>query len=160
MARMLQVALDMRTTQLLVPSVVLAILASACATTNDHDLAAARRRWNAQGITSYSVTSAQTCFCPSEITAPMHVSVIGGDAIGSATYVDGGGAVPAAVLSTLFTVERAFAKVQDAIDRDADILEVTFDPILGYPTRVKIDYERRAADDEFELTLSGLTPAR
>ncbi len=35
-----------------------------------------------------------------------------------------------------WTVERLFAEVQDGIDLDFDVVDATYDPELGYPTRI------------------------
>jgi len=47
-----------------------------------------------------------------------------------------------------------FALIQDAIDREADKITVTYDETLGYPTAINIDYSVMMADEEQSYTYS------
>jgi len=58
------------------------------------------------------------------------------------------------------TVLALFAKVEDAIDRDADRLDVRYDPRLGYPLEIAIDFIERAIDDEVTYTAAELAAIR
>jgi hypothetical protein len=61
----------------------------------------------------------------------------------------------AAADTSIFTrVEGLFALVQRAIDENAETLTVEYDPVLGYPKAIGIDYRKQIADDEFTVLLS------
>lgn len=56
------------------------------------------------------------------------------------------------------SVDELFDVIVDAIEREADILEVTYDRQLGYPMSISIDYDRNVADDELVITAHSLEP--
>lgn len=58
---------------------------------------------------------------------------------------------------TAATVPELFEVAEDAIER-ADQFDVAYDPDLGYPTRISVDFSIEIADDEFETTVEALTP--
>ncbi|HEX6748584.1 MAG TPA: DUF6174 domain-containing protein [Longimicrobium sp.] len=122
------------------------------------DLRAARSRWEERGSSSYRYTVQPICFCG---VRAMRVTVSGGE-VASRVWADDGQPVPASLAAGLGTVEDLFAKIQDAIDRDAAELQATYST-LGVPRRVEIDYSRNVADEEFgwsmtefEITLSAV----
>lgn len=141
---------------LIVPALLVALTAS-CATNDDHGLGAARARWAEQHLTTYKITSQTGCFCPFEMVDPIRL-VVTADQVTAASYVADQRAVSDVILRNQLTVEGAFDKIQDALDRHAADLKVTFDPQRGYPTSIQIDYAKNAADDEWSLKLSDLTP--
>jgi hypothetical protein len=104
-------------------------------------------KWARQHITSYRITYQRECFCGSEFTMPTEIEVRGG-AIETANYADRNDPIPAYVQAKLPTVDALFAIIADAIDREADLLDVVYDPSRGYPTRVAVDYRFNTADDE------------
>ena len=48
--------------------------------------------------------------------------------------------------------------IQDAIDRKAARLTVSYDPEIGYTTSVSIDYALNIADEEFSFTAMSYEP--
>lgn len=57
--------------------------------------------------------------------------------------------IPASQLTvTPMTVEDAFALIQDAIDREADRIDVTYNATYGFPTVMNLDYSIMMADEE------------
>jgi hypothetical protein len=50
------------------------------------------------------------------------------------------------------TVEQIFSLIQSAITQNAHRVTVSYDPVLGYPRTVVIDYDPAAVDDEVVLT--------
>jgi hypothetical protein len=135
----------------------LAMLGTACSQSrDDHGLDAARKRWAAHLPGSYSFTRAQRCECLPDQTRPIRISVTAGQ-ITSAVYVDDQRPVSDQVRGTLLTIDGVFDQIQDAIDRDAAEITIAFDPTLGYPTAVFVDYSRQIADEELILEISDLT---
>ena len=106
-----------------------------------------RAKWTRQHITSYRLIYRRACACGDELTAPTAIEVRAG-AIAAATYAEGGGPIPAYFHDDLPTVDALFAMVADAIDQEADLLDVTYDPTRGYPIRIAIDHRFNAVDDE------------
>ena len=46
--------------------------------------------------------------------------------------------------------------IKDAIATNASSLTVKYDPKLGYPTQINIDYDQQMADEESYLTIEKL----
>ncbi|SRR5690606_22207352 len=115
-------------------------------------LDAARARWDAAGIVDYAFVYEEVCFCLPEDRGPFAITVRDG-AVASATYQG----EPANARRTYPTVDSLFATVEDALDRGAESVRVTFDPVLGYPAEASIDYEAMVADEELGFRVSDLT---
>ena len=114
-----------------------------------------RAKWARQQITSYNLAYRRECFCGIEFVTPTHIEVRSGD-IAAARYAESDAPIPLWVQDRLPTVEALFDVVADAIDREADLLEVVYDPALGYPRRIAIDYRFSTADDEVTHIVSKL----
>lgn len=114
------------------------------------NLAAARARWNAKSTSSYSYKVNRSCECVLGGRL-MAVTVLKGT-VTSAAYVESGSEVEAALLTYVLTVPDLFDLIQDALDRKASYLAVTYDPIYGYPTRIEVDYSANAVDDEVVMS--------
>ncbi len=107
----------------------------------------ARAEWLAAGPTSYSVSYERRCLCPNsgDFVAEVRDGVV--VSVEPAVGFGGGEELPFA-----FTVPELFATVQAAIDRGAAVVDVEYDVMLGYPTRITIDGDRAAEDDELLVT--------
>ena len=55
------------------------------------------------------------------------------------------------------TIEELFNIIEDAIKCNADEMQISYDPTLGYPTRVAIDYEKILVDEEITYTVTNLS---
>ena len=104
---------------------------------------------------SYSYTVRISCNCTSDITRPVTVWVDRGS-VEYLFYEDDGRAVPFSYASSFPSIEQLFDEIQNAIDDQADYIDVDYDFTYGYPTNVYIDYDRRVADEEISLTTRGL----
>jgi uncharacterized protein DUF6174 len=122
------------------------------------DLEEARRTWRRQGIASYSFKVSQLCFCGPDVRGTLAVVVEQGRVVSVTDEETGAPRTPHPVVP--LTVEALFAKVEDAIDRDAHQIEVRYDPRLGYPLEIAIDFIELAIDDEVTYTASDLAPLR
>lgn len=120
-------------------------------------LDAARAQWEGAGIDSYRWTVRRGCFCPIEYNRPAIVRVVNGVRT-SVTDVETGEPVSAQLASQFPTVDGLFDILQAAIDHEADRLEVSYDPALGYPSEVFIDQELYAVDEEQTYEGSNLEP--
>ncbi len=118
------------------------------------ELDAAMARWEAAELDGYSMTLRRICFCPTpDYTGPFTVAVRDGE-VASVTL--DGTAVPA---ERGMSVEDLFDLLEDAYAREAEVVEVTFDEALGYPTAINIDYSSMMADEEIAYGVSDLKPA-
>jgi hypothetical protein len=143
-------------------ALILSPLAACDGITGVDDLSRAQseldRNWDRfQSIAplSYSYTVRVTCDCTSDVTRPVTVYVDRGS-IEYLLYEDTGRPVPLSYASSFPSAEQLFDAIQDGIDRQADYIDVQYDPTYGYPTDVYIDYDRRVSSDELVLRTWGL----
>ena len=143
------------------PLAVLTLLlaAAACeaptAPTEGDNLAAARARWTAQSGPSYSYKVNRSCECV--LGGRLMAVTVRNGAVTSAEYLDSSSPVEAALLTYVLTVPDLFDLIQDALDRKAAYLAVTYDPMYGYPTRIEVDYSANAVDDEVVMSARELS---
>ncbi len=122
----------------------------------ESELRAARRRWEASSLeaSGYDVRAAMYCFCPyTEDSVRLRVMA---DSIIEITFIARGMPVPATPSwrrDRYRTVRQLFDIIQDAIDREAASLEVSYDAEFGFPTAVSIDYAANVADEEIAYRL-------
>jgi hypothetical protein len=128
----------------LATAAVLALALSACT----H---ASRATWDTADIASYTITTTVSCFCP-ELDGPVTVTVVDGKAT---TATRDGKEIPVndpTLRGLPLTVEDLFAYIDDSAK--ADDVSVTYDPHLGYPTSIAVDWRKNAIDDEVTITVT------
>lgn len=143
-----------RTRRMMVPALLLSTLAG-CGLGDDdsfqrQNLQQARTLWDSKDVASYSYILELQCFCaPASELKPVLVTVNNG-AVASVQYWDENPSkrtpAPATVFGPYDTVEELFALVDDAIDRDADVLQVSYNAEYGFPQAVNVDYEAGGSD--------------
>ena len=111
-----------------------------------------RDKWRAQGLTTYSFTLRQACFCG--INGPVRVVVVNGSAV-NATLISNGQTIDPRFVSS---IESLFDFIQRGIANHSAVLEVTYDPARGFPTRIVSDGSKSAADDEVTYEVSDVQP--
>jgi hypothetical protein len=112
-----------------------------------------RRLWNNQNISNYRYTFSNGCFCIPEARGPVIIEVRNGK-IKSITSVATGQPVQNPEYFQKYnTIPKLFNVIQDAINRKAYSLDVAYNPRLGYPTQINIDYNSQIADEEIYLTI-------
>lgn len=123
-------------------------------------LDAAKARWAARKpLRGYTWRYTRQCFCP-----PPNRFEVDVDGSGKVTAVRGSmtyGTTTSSLappLSSGYTVESTFGRLQEAIDRPAASIRAIFDPTLGFPTDFFIDLDRRMVDEELGITNVSLTP--
>ena len=113
-------------------------------------------RWEDQRLSSYRFTYSVACFCAqSEVVIVIEVR---NDVVAAATYAATGEPAPIEIRSTLPTIDALFQAIERAIAEKADLLEVTYHPEMGYPTRIAIDQAFNATDEGTVHTVSALAP--
>ncbi|MCG8466882.1 MAG: DUF6174 domain-containing protein [Gemmatimonadetes bacterium] len=120
-------------------------------------LDSARARWLSSGIRDYDFEYRQQCECGSAFSDAAIVEVRQGR-VAAVRYRDSGQPAAATDRGLFPTVDDLFARIEDAIRRNAASLTVTYDTRWGYPTRIDIDYDVQVADDEISIDASALTP--
>ena len=120
------------------------------------NLASARQRWLAAGITRYRFTERRICFCvltqPVRIEVQRKASPPHHESISSILFEDGG-QLPLESVQYFHTVDQLFALVQSSIDNDVEIL-VSYHPTYGYPTSVDIEPSQHPVDGGVLYTVS------
>ncbi|MBD2297008.1 hypothetical protein H6G06_26915 [Anabaena sphaerica FACHB-251] len=111
-----------------------------------------RSLWNQQNISNYRYTLSNSCFCIPEARGPVVIEVRNGQTT-SITSVATGQAVEPQFFQEYNTIPKLFNVIQDAINRQAFSLNVSYSPRLGYPTQINIDYNSQMADEEVYLTI-------
>ncbi|QKQ72203.1 DUF6174 domain-containing protein [Nostoc sp. TCL240-02] len=111
-----------------------------------------RYLWNQQNISNYRYTFSNGCFCISDARGPVVIEVRNGQTT-SITSVATGQAVNPEFFQNYKTIPKLFNVIQDAINRQAYSLNVSYSPKLGYPTKIEIDYNSQIADEEIYLTI-------
>ncbi|MCW9706436.1 DUF6174 domain-containing protein [Fodinibius salsisoli] len=114
------------------------------------------QKWQAMDYAEYTFTLDRYCFCGGGLY-PAKV-VVKADTIFS--VLDPHSQKPVSIDSTLTyedvypTVEDLFDLIKDAMEKDADRLDVEYNNFSGFPWRIDIDYSKQIADEEirYEIT--------
>ena len=110
-------------------------------------------RWANSGIEDYRFRFQRLCFCVS--VDPVEIDVIDGQIV-SITLIETGEPPHPDLVDTYLTIDGLFAEIQDAMDRNAFSLSVSYHETLGYPTSIDIDYQANAIDEEMSYRASEL----
>jgi hypothetical protein len=106
-----------------------------------------RRLWNEQALSDYSYVFNWSCFCLPEYTAPVNIRVEQGEWTEMSFVLDGKPVIEEN-WQRYKTIDELFEIIDDAFRQDAKEIHATYDPDLGYPTSVFIDYSELIADEE------------
>lgn len=121
------------------------------------EVAAQRLKWAARRIDDYQLTLSRACFCPPEAAGLVVLSVLEGEPV-EWLYFLSGDPVASEWQAVFPTVDGLFDFLEDAIDRGAEEIDVAFDPDLGLPTTVRVDYRLAAVDEEIRYEVEKLLP--
>jgi Family of unknown function (DUF6174) len=111
-----------------------------------------RSLWDQANISNYRITVSNSCFCIPDARGPVVIEVRNGQTT-SITSVATGQPVNPQFFEKYKTIPKLFNVIQDAIARKAFSIDVSYDPKLGYPTQINIDYDSQIADEEIFLTI-------
>ncbi len=123
------------------------------------ELAAQRELWTVQRIEDYQLTLSRSCFCAPEGAGLVVLDVLEGQPV-QWRYFLSGDPVASEWRGVFLSVDELFDFLEDAVDRSADAIDVTFDPELGLPTSVRVDYRAGLADEEIGYEVEKLVPIR
>lgn len=128
-----------RFSRLLLLAAALVLAAPACREDDDpdrrSDFRAHRTLWRAQGLDDYDFVLRRACFCPPALSYPTRVEVRDG-AVVAATGIESGEPVP---VEDVPTIDDLFDIIESALDDDWELVEVTYDPELGFPAAATLD---------------------
>ena len=113
-----------------------------------------RTLWEANRSGDYTFEYHPVCFCLRDFVQPVEVKVRN-RVVESVTYLESGESPATNGFPDYHTIDGLFDVIQDAIDREAARITVNYDPEIGYPTSVSIDYALNMADEEFAFTATG-----
>jgi hypothetical protein len=117
------------------------------------------QKWREKNISNYRYTLRVSCFCTPEVRQPVIVEVRNGK-VASIVSASTRKPVNPEFFKEYDSVPKVFNLVRDGIAKDAYRLSVTFNPTLGYPTNVNIDYSAQMADEERAFTIENLEVIR
>jgi hypothetical protein len=123
------------------------------------DLAAGRAAWRAAALSSYEYGYRKFCECHPESPPETVVTVRGGQVVGVRHRPVGfTNEVQAEQRNLQFywTVDGLFELIDAALARGANV-RASYDPKLGYPTQVYIDYDANFIGDELDVRLTAVT---
>jgi len=112
-----------------------------------------RELWARVGPDAYEYGLERLCFCAPDSRGPVRVSVEAGVVV-QRMYVESGDPVPGAYDDLFPRVSGLFDILEDALDRDAYRVDVTYDPETGVPIDFWIDYSENTADEELGFTVT------
>lgn len=134
-----------------------ALLAPACAdptALEQVDLAVAMRRWDARGYQDYQLELGWLCGeCPTHWNHHLRLTIRNG-IITDVVDVTAGMAIGED--ERTLTVQELFTYIQDAVDRHAHRVEAKYEPTLGYPTSLFVDWNQTTVDDEGGFAVTSL----
>lgn len=103
------------------------------------------------------------CFCGERYRGPFLLDVNSSEKVTSAVYAEGS---PEDLVGTyagdripVMTIQDAFDQIQQALDRNADDVRVTYDSKAGYPSEVYIDWDESTVDEETRIRISNVEAA-
>jgi uncharacterized protein DUF6174 len=133
----------------------IALALSACSMGGKSEIQRNQQKWQDAGISHYRYNLFVGCFCVFNEDMPLVVEVQDGKVI-SMEYQSGKEieATSRELFDQYATIERIFSELEADIHGKADEVTVTYDPTYGFPTKVNIDFIKKAIDDEVALTVS------
>lgn len=112
-----------------------------------------RARWEESGVVDYRFDYRERCVCGQSAMLRATIEVRDG----RVTSVSDTGAPPGTEPLTAFpTIDDLFDRIEEAIRDEAAALSVSYDPVLGYPTEIIIDFDYGAEQDEVTIDATGL----
>lgn len=123
-----------------------------------------KERWEAYGLTDYSIKQDIICYCVepyfwTNFVNEGDVSEVSFSLTESVSNEEKEKIHQRLINYSALTVEEAFSLIEDN-EESADYFEVEYHERYGYPTKIKIDYVYEMADDEITYVFSDLQRIR
>ena len=116
-----------------------------------------RALWTSTGATDYSFELAPRAMFQYELREPVRIEVVN-RVKSTVKYVESGITPKHDSIERYVTIDGLFDTIQDAIDRKAYSIFVSYDRNFGYPTNAGFDYSYFTVDEEYGFAVSGFTP--
>lgn len=113
--------------------------------------------WAEHGSANYSVQIQRRCVCEAG-AYDVEIEVVGGEVV-SGVHMESGEALTAAELAEQLTLPDLFDVLDDAIDRRALGVNVSYNSAFGYIQYLRIDFDQTTATDDVEYLVDEYTPA-
>jgi hypothetical protein len=120
------------------------------------DLQKAMNLWNKRNVTVYSFTLQRITNRWGDYTRP-HIIQVDNGTVTSAIDEETGADF---IISATQVVDAFFDDIQQALEARRPRLQVDYDEVYGYPTKIFIDKVLAIADEEYLVYLSHLVPVR
>jgi len=117
-----------------------------------------RALWTSLALNAYQYEESKSCECVAGFVGPVAIAVENGQMVAVAR-VQGGEPVEEELWPAFDSIEELFDLIAHALDQDAYVLEVAYDRVRGFPTRINLDLNAQTADDEVLIVVGELTPA-
>ncbi len=149
---------------MILPLIVMAVMLSCSHSTDSEQTSFEKNRelWESQNLTHYVFYFEQACFC-----APRHLAAsvqVRNDTVFNFSNVYGDGELLTDTLisaygisrSSFHSIEGLFDIIQNAMDKNADLLQVKYNPQIGYPETTHVDFSFGVADEEISYYARGV----
>ncbi len=135
--------------------VLIALILTACSLGSQSEIQRNQQKWQNAGISHYRYNLFVGCFCVFNENMPLVVEVKDGSLV-SMKYQNGKEVEESNrdLFEKYATIDRIFSELETNINGKADEFTVTYDPTYGFPTKVNVDFIKKAMDDELALTVS------
>lgn len=118
------------------------------------ELRAHRALWESRELDDYRFVVRRSCFCPPHLAMPTLIDVRDGVPVRATVVADQSLVPPHLGL----TVEDVFRQIEHAIDNGYELIEVRYDPEMGYPIEATLDPGRGIQDAGVDFNCSDVTP--
>lgn len=115
------------------------------------------QQWQALDLRSYQYDYQRICFCPSEITQKVTITVSNGQ-ISSIVNTASGASVTPAFKEQFLTVDGIYQLITQSLRSQVNRLTVEFDDLYAYPVNLYIDKDALIIDEEFTIMTANLIP--
>lgn len=112
-----------------------------------------RARWEESAVLDYRFEYRERCVCGQSAMLRATIEVRGGQV---AAVSNTGAPAGTESIAAFPTIDDLFERIEEAIRDEAAALSVSYDPMLGYPTEIIIDYDYGAQHDEVTIDATGL----
>jgi len=119
------------------------------ASTEHKHLSENKKLWETTNLKNYSFVVQKSCFCPQEEKRQISVK---NTQLHEAKYIPSNTPLNAEI--NVKKIEDYFTVIQDALDKNAYKITVTYDKTYGFPSDIAIDYDEQMADEEVYYSLT------
>ena len=122
------------------------------------DVVVARERWRAADASTYEYGYHKYCECHGDTPPETLVTVVAGTVTNVRHRPANSDRIVSAAernFQYYWTIDGLFDLIESAVARDATV-RARFDPVLGYPTSVFIDYVQNTIGDEVDVRITQL----